>query len=107
MGNAFLYILELAPKYRDANNWTNQTQEIIQLHFEYLTNLFQQKKVSFVGRTNYTPEHPDLKGYVVIATSNKEEAEQIMQNDPCVSNWVMEARLHPFNAVFPGIYSQS
>lgn len=106
MSNAFLYILELAPTYRDTNNWTNNTQEIIQSHFEYLTALYHQNKVQFVGRTDYAPDQPHLKGYVLIATTDQEEATSIMQNDPCVLNKVMEAQLHPFNAIYPGLKSQ-
>jgi uncharacterized protein YciI len=96
----FIYILQLTPTYTDEANWTDETSNIVGQHFNYLKGLYEKGVVKFVGKTEYGVEHPDNRGIAVFEAENAEEANRLMQNDPCVINGVMTAAVHPFRVVF-------
>jgi uncharacterized protein len=96
MMKQFIYILHLLPDYRKAENWTDNTHEIIGRHFSYLKELHEKGVVIFVGKSDYENDHPDNFGMCVFQAENIDAAKDIMNNDPSVLNGVMYAELHPF-----------
>ena len=99
----FIYILHLLPPYKVKSNWTDEANKIMGEHWNYLVNLHEKGVMKLVGRTDYEVEHPDIMGIAVFEAASPENANDIMQNDPCVKKGVMTARLHPFSlALFAG-----
>ncbi len=96
----FIYVLKLTERYTRPENWTAETNQIVGAHFNYLKGLFESGIVKFVGKTEYGIEHPDNWGISIFEAANEDEAQKIMQQDPCIINGVMTASLHPFRTVF-------
>ncbi len=96
----WIYILQLQAQYTKHENWTDDTNRIVGEHLNYLKNLFEQGVVKFVGKTEYDIDHVDNRGISIFEAENEEQANRIMQNDPCVTNGVMTAKVHPFRTVF-------
>lgn len=96
----WMYVLQLQPKYTQPQNWTDDANRIVGEHFNYLTALFKQGVVKFVGKTEYGIEHPHNRGLAVFEAEDEAAATAIMQADPCILNGVMTAELHPFRVVF-------
>jgi uncharacterized protein YciI len=93
----FIYVLQLREPYTNPNAWTEETNKVLEMHWNYLVELHKQGVMDAVGRTGYEPGHPDLFGIAVFRAANETEAKNIMNNDPCVKYEVMQAQLHPFN----------
>lgn len=70
---------------------TVEEREIVTEHFLYLQKLNNEKTVFLAGRT----EQAEF-GIVILTTENKQQAEEIMNNDPAVKLNVMTAELYPF-----------
>jgi len=96
----FIYILQLKPHYTKQENWTEDTNRIVGEHFNYLKNLFEKGTVVMVGKTEYEIDNAENRGITIFEAENETEANNIMENDPCVSNGVMTATVHPFRTVF-------
>ncbi|MBS1612512.1 MAG: hypothetical protein JST49_06790 [Bacteroidetes bacterium] len=104
----YLYILSLTDKYQNPANWTDETNATVGAHWNYLVDLHSKDIVEVVGRTNYEPGNPGLMGLSVFKADSLQEAEVIMNNDPCIVNGVMTAQLHPFNLfMVPGAMVQN
>lgn len=103
----FIYILKLTPTYEQPGNWTEETDKILGMHWNYLVDLHKKGVAQLVGRTNYEPGHKDLLGITVFKADSPEAAAEIMNNDPCVKYEVMSATVHPFNlALLQGVELQ-
>jgi uncharacterized protein YciI len=96
----YIYILQLTPHYTNEANWTDDANRIVGEHFAYLTGLYEKGVVKFVGKTEYGVEHPDNRGIAIFEAADMGEATRIMQNDPCIINGVMTAKVHPFRTVY-------
>ena len=70
---------------------TESERGIVSEHFLYLQKLNEDKTVFLAGRT----EQAEF-GIVILHTENREQAEEIMNNDPAVKQKVMTAELYPF-----------
>lgn len=92
----FMYVLQLNPHYQSLQNWNDDTNAILNEHWNYLVNLHEQKVMKLVGKTEYEIDNPANKGIAIFEAETREKAEQIMQQDPCVAKGVMSAELHPF-----------
>lgn len=104
----YLYILSLTERYQNPANWTDETNATVGAHWNYLVDLHSKGIVEVVGRTNYEPGTPGLMGLSVFKADSLQEAEVIMNNDPCIVNGVMTAQLHPFNLfMVPGAMVQN
>lgn len=93
----YTYVLSLTNTYQNAANWTEETNKVIGLHWNYLVDLHSKGIVQVVGRTNYEPGNPNLFGIAVFKADSAEAAQQIVNNDPCIIHEVMSASLHPFS----------
>lgn len=95
----FIYILHLQPCYRKPENWTENTNEIIGRHFNYLKVLNEKGIAVLVGKSDYEIDNPENFGMCIFNAENHEAAKNLMNNDPCIVNEVMYAKLHPFRVV--------
>jgi len=96
----FIYILTLNKKYHQQQNWTEETNQTMSAHFNYLKNLFEQGVTKHVGKTDMPFESEDLNGYSIFETDSQESADSIMKNDPAVRDGLMSAKLLPYIIVF-------
>lgn len=71
---------------------TEAERSIVSEHFLYLQKLNKQETVFLAGRT----EQAEF-GIVILHTENRQQAEEIMNNDPAVKMKVMKAELYPFS----------
>lgn len=93
----FIYVLKLNEPYTNPNAWSEQTNKVLEMHWNYLVDLHKKGVMEAVGRTNYEVNNPQLFGIAVFHAATESEAKNIMNNDPCVKFEVMNATLHPFN----------
>ena len=93
----FMYVLQLQEHYRNQANWTDETNKIIGEHFNYLKTLHERGVMKLVGKTNYEIDNDENRGYAIFEAESDEQANEIMNNDPCIVKEVMTAKLHPFN----------
>jgi len=93
----FIYVLHLLPEYQNESNWTEETNEIISTHFNYLKQLNQDGKVFLAGKTDYSIENPSNFGIVILSVKDLKSARQIMENAPAITQRIMTSELHPFS----------
>ena len=90
----YIYVLKVVNRLLDENNWTEQDNNTVELHFKYLQNLLANDSLVLAGKTDGL----DSKtfGIVILKAFTQEEANEIMKNDPAVKGKVMEAELFPY-----------
>ena len=66
---------------------TDRERKIMDDHFAYLQKLTRQKKVVLAG-----PCFGFHFGLVILQTESEEEAKEIMDNEPSVGFWKLEAK---------------
>jgi uncharacterized protein YciI len=66
-------------------------------HFQYLKDLTEKGIVIMAGRTLNEPMTEEDFGIVILETLNREEAQNIMDNDPAIIGRVMYARFYDFS----------
>lgn len=96
----FIYILTLAEIYQNPKNWTPDTNEILDKHFNYLEEKFDQGILKHVGRTELAFDDPNMHGYVVFEEYDEDLARVLIENDPAVLSGVMTAILLPYKLLF-------
>ena len=84
---SFVIMLRPANKYGEEG-----TDAIVSEHFNYLKSLHTQGKLSMAGRFSEV-----LIGLAMIEAESREEAEEIMRNDPAVVAGVFHAELYPWS----------
>ena len=89
------FIYRIQPTRPDmlTDGGTDQENEIIQAHFDYLEALVAEGKVTLAGRTLNTG--PTAFG-IALLNADEATAQSIMANDPAVAQGVMRAELFPF-----------
>jgi uncharacterized protein YciI len=90
----FLY--KLTPTRPDmlSNGLTDRETEIIGIHFDYLSGLFEKGVVKLAGRTTNTDA--SSFGVMIFEARDEATARGIMANDPAVKENVLAAQLFPF-----------
>jgi hypothetical protein len=91
----FLCVLKLESQYANLANWTDATRKVQNDHWNYLVQLHNEGKVKFVARTNYPISHESNRGYAIYTAGSESEAHDMLLNDPCIANGVMQGELHP------------
>jgi len=77
---------------RPSNNYgIENTEAIINEHFQYLQDQMNNGKLIMAGRFSEV-----LIGLVIIETTTRLEALEIMKNDPAVKAGVFHAELYPW-----------
>jgi len=78
---------------RPANDYGSpETEERVSEHFAYLQKLQKDGKLIMAGRFSEV-----LIGLVMLETTSKEEAVEIMKNDPAVKSGIFHAELYPWS----------
>lgn len=93
----FCYVLKLYPEYFNFDSWTEEANEIVGKHFNYLKKLTEEGAVVMAGRTLNEPMSEEDFGIVILETNTKDEAQNIMDNDPSVTGRVMHAKFYEFS----------
>ncbi|HMS64622.1 MAG TPA: YciI family protein [Ignavibacteria bacterium] len=93
----FCYILRLYPEYFELDGWTDEAGEIVGRHFNYLKKLSEDGILILAGRTLNEPMTEEDFGIAILETDSKEEAQNIMDNDPAVVGRVMYAKFYDFS----------
>lgn len=75
------------------DNMTEKEEKIMQEHFVYLKDLVAKKRVLLAG-----PCFEPVFGLIILQTTTKEEAIEIMNNEPSVVQEVHTYEMHPMNA---------
>lgn len=96
----YIYILNLVPKFRNQENWSNKENEILEKHDQRLARQKKRGTVKYVGRTDLPTENEKNFGLVVFEAESDTMAELFMQSDPAVMNKMMTATCHPFKHVY-------
>lgn len=82
------YVIMLRP----ANNYGGpETEEIVSKHFNYLKSLLERGKLTLAGRFSEV-----LIGLAMIQTETREEAMDIMKNDPAIRAGIFHGELYPW-----------
>jgi len=77
---------------RPANDYgTEGTEEKVSEHFKYLQQLLKEGKLTMAGRFSEV-----LIGLVMLEAKSREEALDIMKNDPAVKAGIFHAELYPW-----------
>lgn len=93
----FCYVLSLYPEYFELDGWTEEATQTVTRHFNYLKDLTEKGILVLAGRTLNEPMTEQDFGIVILETSTRKEAENIMDNDPCIKGRVMYAQLFEFS----------
>ena len=93
----FCYVLKLFPEYYDLDNWPEEANATLSTHFNYLKKLTEEGFLILAGRTVNNPMTGDDFGICILEASSKEEAQNILDNDPSVKDKVMYATLYDFS----------
>lgn len=90
--NEYIYRLVLIERLNQDENWTNEDNQIVDKHFNYLKELLNQNKLILAGRTT----NEDKFGIVIFEAESDESAQEIMNNDPAILNGIMTGELYPY-----------
>jgi len=90
--NEYIYKLVLIERLNQDENWTDEDNQIVNKHFNYLKELLNQNKLILAGRTT----NEDKFGIVIFEAESDESAQEIMNNDPAILNGIMTGELYPY-----------
>jgi uncharacterized protein YciI len=93
----FCYRLNLREDLRDFKNWTDEENQTVGVHFNYLKRMLEAGKLLLAGRTVNIPMTDKDMGIAILETDSIEEARKIMENDPAVKSGIMTAELFEFS----------
>jgi len=82
----FVIMLRPADKYGGP-----ETEEIVSQHFNYLKSLLESGKLTLAGRFSEV-----LIGLAMIQASTRDEAMDIMKNDPAIKAGIFHGELYPW-----------
>jgi uncharacterized protein len=90
----YIYTLRLIPKFWDMTKWTEAESQIVNEHFVRLQEMQKTGSLILAGKTDREDEQGF--GVVIFKAKSDAEAEEIMQNDPCVKKEIMTAILNKY-----------
>lgn len=90
----FIYVLRPIPRLLKEENWTEREENITGRHFKYLQKMLADGKLILAGKTDGLDDN--TFGIVIIEADSKDEAMEIMNNDPGVAEGIMLAELYPY-----------
>ncbi|MFC1898518.1 YciI family protein [Candidatus Cloacimonadota bacterium] len=89
MNNQFISIMRPGPNIK-----SGQHDELIGKHCDYLEEYFAKKVVIFAGPS--WEQNEDHFAIVVLETENKQEAQNIMNNNPAVAAGILTSYITEF-----------
>jgi uncharacterized protein YciI len=88
----------ITPRSTFINDATEEENKIMEIHFQYLKNRYDEKKLFLAG--------PILAegtfGVSVFSAENLDEAKSFQKQDPAVKAGLTESKVHPFRIFFLG-----
>ena len=90
----FIYVIKPISRLLKEENWTHRENEIVNRHFAFLQKMMSECKLILAGKTEGLDEK--TFGIVIIEADSKEEALELMKNDPGVSEGIMVGELFPY-----------
>lgn len=95
--SVFLYYLQLTEAYKNPDNWSEESRDIIRRHAAWMDDLGKQGILGFAGRTLYEPGDSRLFGIALLVAPSIEKAREIMADDPAVVHGIQQAEIHPYS----------
>ncbi|MEO1054312.1 MAG: YciI family protein [Bacteroidota bacterium] len=96
--STFIYEIKLLEKYRHVSSWTEREHKIQQQHLAYLDSLTKTGKLTMAGIIDQGLE--EHTGFIILKTTDYQEAYSISQEDPSIKQGMMTARLRLINIYF-------
>lgn len=96
----FICKLELTAKYRKPENWDEEANQVVAEHFAYLTRLYQEGKIKWVGKTDLEVTDSNNMGLVVHVEETLEAVEERVLKDPCIQRGIMQFSIFPFRTIY-------
>lgn len=90
----YIYTIKLIERLHDPKKWTNDDEQAINRHFEYLKYQMQQGTMILAGRTQN--DLKDTFGIVIFNAQDDDDAQSFMENDPSIQAGVMIGALYPY-----------
>lgn len=101
----FIYRLTLVDRLFVEENWTDEDESHVGKHFKYLQDLQKQGILILAGKT--AGLDTNTIGIVLFQASSFADAEQIMKNDPAITNGIMTGFLQEYNiALYNNAYKK-
>lgn len=91
----YIYVLKLISSLLDERNWTEKEEKITERHFAKLQALLHEGKLILAGKTEGLDEK--TFGIVILGTTSEDEALNIMNSDPAISEGIMHGELFPYH----------
>ncbi len=92
----YAYLLTPLPAMRDSTRWDSLAKATIDAHYQYIKELYIQKKAVMLGRSAL-PYHDSLSFSIcVLKTYEPGEAQAIAYSDPAVASGLMTVKVVPF-----------
>ncbi|MBP7273458.1 MAG: hypothetical protein KA974_06430 [Saprospiraceae bacterium] len=96
----FIYKLQLLETFKHPENHTDDFNNTILAHFEYLKFHFERGIIKVVGRTTLPFDDPNLFGLCIFDADDENNAITFMHNDPVIVKGIMSGEVLPFNLIF-------
>jgi uncharacterized protein len=90
----YIYTIKLIERLHDPKKWTNDDEQAVNRHFEYLKYQMQQGNMILAGRTQN--DLKDTFGIVIFNAQDDDEAKSFMESDPSIQAGVMIGALYPY-----------
>lgn len=91
----YIYVLKLIPALRDAGNWTQNDEQIVDRHFAHLQGLLKENRLILAGKTEGLDEK--TFGIVILEAESDANAAEMVKRDPAVAEGIMTAELFKYN----------
>lgn len=92
----FICFISLNEEFENPSVWTEETEESINAHANFMEKLGEEGKLIFAGRTDLAPGDKELTGVVLIKAPSIEVARAIMSRDPGLINMIQTSKVFPF-----------
>lgn len=96
----YIYKIQAVRQEMVSQGRTAEEDRIVGEHFSYLEGLSRRGVVLLAGRT-MSDDYAGF-GIIIFRADSQQAAQQIVRNDPAVSQRVMRAELYPFRASLVG-----
>lgn len=97
--NEYMYFLTLNDRLKKGH-WTEEDEAVISRHFNHLVQLEERGELVFAGRTQV--DDNKTIGLVLIYANSLEEATEMMNLDPAISEGIMTGEVALFETAIKG-----
>ncbi|MBK8658115.1 MAG: hypothetical protein IPN22_04385 [Bacteroidetes bacterium] len=97
----FIQLLRLNEYYKKDDNWTEESNDIIESHLYYLKMLYEQGEIFYVGKTDLSVSDIHNTGVLILNSESLESATALANGDPAVQAGLMNFQIFPFHTVLP------